>query len=46
MLLLFLAPALNQWFFGVVDWFFELSGVPAMLARLGSALTRFWGAWF
>ncbi|BCO37998.1 site-2 protease family protein [Mycobacterium heckeshornense] len=45
-LLLFLAPALNQWFFGVVDWCFELSGVPAMLARLGSALTRFWSAWF
>jgi Zn-dependent protease len=46
LLLLFLAPRLNQWFFGIVYWFFELSGVPAMLAQAGNALTRFWSAWF
>ena len=26
--LLLLAPPLNQWFFGLVDWVFELSDVP------------------
>ena len=45
-LLLFFSPVLNQWFFGVVNWFFELSGVPAMLANIGMHLTRFWSAWF
>lgn len=45
-LLLFVSPALSQWFFGVVDWFFELSGVPAWLAGFGMHLTRFWSAWF
>jgi Zn-dependent protease len=39
---LLFAPVLNQLFFGVVDWFFELSGVPAWLAQVGDALTRFW----
>jgi Zn-dependent protease len=46
LLLLFLAPMLNHWFFGIVYWFYELSGVPAMLASAGDALTRFWSAWF
>ncbi len=45
-LVLFFSPVLNHWFFGVVDWFFELSGVPAMLANIGMHLTRFWSAWF
>jgi Zn-dependent protease len=45
LLVVLIAPPLNQWFFGMVNWFFELSGVPAMLARLGDGLTRFWGAW-
>ena len=44
--LLFAAPLFNRWFFGVVDWFFELSGVPAMLANAGMQLTRVWNAWF
>ncbi|MBS4728431.1 site-2 protease family protein [Mycobacterium sp. SM1] len=46
LLVLFLAPALNRWFFGIVDFFFELSGVPGALAAAGNALTRFWSAWF
>lgn len=45
LLVLLLAPALNQWFFSVVFWFFELSGVPAGLASIGGQLTRFWSAW-
>lgn len=45
-LLLFFSPALSHWFFGVVGWFFELSGVPGGLAGIGMRLTRFWGAWF
>ena len=45
LLLLLLAPPLNRWFFGVVYWFFELSGVPAALAAAGGSLTRFWEAW-
>jgi Zn-dependent protease len=45
LLVLLLAPALNQLFFGVVFWFFDLSGVPGGLASIGSQLTRFWSAW-
>lgn len=45
-LLIFLAPALNQWFFGIVYWLFDLSGVPHWLAVAGGRLTRFWSAWF
>lgn len=44
MVLLF-SPVLNQWFFSVVLWFFELSGVSGSLAGLGMGLTRFWSAW-
>ncbi|MCV7217284.1 site-2 protease family protein [Mycobacterium crocinum] len=44
LLLLLLAPAANQWFFSVVFWFFDLSGVPGGLASIGSQLTRFWSA--
>ncbi|QEN12337.1 site-2 protease family protein [Mycolicibacterium psychrotolerans] len=45
LLVLLLAPAMNQWFFSVVFWFFDLSGVPGGLAAIGSQLTRFWSAW-
>jgi Zn-dependent protease len=45
LIVLLLAPALNQWFFSLVFWFFDLSGVPAPLASIGSQLTRFWSAW-
>lgn len=46
LLVLLLAPVLNQGFFSIVNWFFELSGVPHVLAAIGGSLTRFWGAWF
>lgn len=45
-LVLFISPALSQWFFGIVGQFFELSEVPAQLADIGMHLTRFWSAWF
>ncbi|CAN3126763.1 site-2 protease family protein [Mycobacterium sp. smrl_JER01] len=44
LLLLLIAPPLNQWFFGAVYWLFELSGVPPTLSALGGQLTRFWSA--
>lgn len=46
LLFLFLAPAFNRWLLGMVYWVFDLSGVPAWLPATGSALTRFWSAWF
>jgi Zn-dependent protease len=46
LLLLLFAPALNRWFFGIVFWFFDLSGVPSSLVSIGNQLTRFWSAWF
>lgn len=46
LLVLFLVPRLNQWFFGMVYSFYELSGVPAMLSLAGRQLTQFWSAWF
>lgn len=45
LVLLFVVPALNLWFFGIVDWFYEMSGVPSLLAGAGGRLTRFWSAW-
>jgi Zn-dependent protease len=46
LLILLIAPPLNQWFFGAVDRLFELSGVPGVLWQIGGQLTRFWSAWF
>jgi Zn-dependent protease len=46
LLLLLFAPLLNQWFFSIVFWFFDLSNVPGGLVGRGSQLTRFWSAWF
>jgi Zn-dependent protease len=46
LLFLLLAPVLNQWFFGIVYWLFDLSGVPHWLAAAGNSLTRFWSRWF
>lgn len=46
LLFLFLTPAFHRWLFGIVYWFFDLSGVPHWLASAGAALTRFWSAWF
>ncbi|WP_096284257.1 site-2 protease family protein [Mycobacterium ahvazicum] len=46
LLFLLLAPAVNQWLFAVVDWLFDFSGVPHLLASAGNSLTRFWSRWF
>ncbi|SEH50788.1 Zn-dependent protease (includes SpoIVFB) [Mycolicibacterium rutilum] len=46
LLLLLFTPALNQWFWQLVLWFFDFSGVPQPLVWSGSGLTRFWSAWF
>jgi Zn-dependent protease len=46
LLFLLLAPVLNQWFFGIVLWLFDFSGVPHWLAAAGNSLTRFWSRWF
>ena len=46
LLILLLAPGLNQWFWDIVLWFFDFSGVPRTLVQVGSQLTRFWSAWF
>lgn len=45
LLLLLLATPLNQYFFAVVTWFFDASGVPRALVASGLNLTRFWSAW-
>lgn len=45
LVLLLLAPALNQWFFGAVYWVYELSGVSNYLSAVGGQLTRFWSPW-
>jgi len=46
LLVILIAPPLNQWFFGMVYWFYELSGVPATLANAGMRLTQLWHARF
>jgi Zn-dependent protease len=46
LLVLLISPQLNYWFFSIVFWFFDMSGVPRLLASWGMALTRFWSAWF
>lgn len=45
LILILVIPTFNRWFFSVVFWFFDLSGVPARLAMFGGHLTRFWSAW-
>lgn len=45
LIVVLMTPALNQWFFNIVFWFFDLSGVPDRLAMFGGHLTRFWSAW-
>ncbi|CAN5254038.1 site-2 protease family protein [soil metagenome] len=44
--ILLIAPPLNQWFFSLVYWFFDLSGVSPYLSVIGGQFTRFWSAWF
>jgi Zn-dependent protease len=46
LLFLLLAPGLNRWLFGIVDWLFDSSGVSPTLAHYGNSLTRFWTQWF
>ena len=45
LLLLLIATPLNQYFFAVVRWFFDLSGVDSGLVGDGFDLTQFWSAW-
>jgi Zn-dependent protease len=45
LMILLITPALNRWFFSVVFWFVDLSGVPGQLVSIGSHLTRFWSNW-
>lgn len=45
LLVLLLATPLNQYFFGLVTWFFDASGVDRFLVVDGLNLTRFWSAW-
>ena len=45
LLVVLLAPSLNRWFFSIVFWFVDASGVPPGLAMAGAGLTRFWSAW-
>lgn len=45
LLLLLFTPQVNHWFFGLVFWFFDASGVPRALVGVGMSLTRFWSAW-
>jgi Zn-dependent protease len=42
---LFLLLAASQWFFRVVLWFFDFSGVPHGLVAAGYSLTLFWSRW-
>jgi Zn-dependent protease len=46
LLLIFFTPLLNRWFFGMVFWLYELSGVPSSWALAGMELTKIWHAWF
>jgi Zn-dependent protease len=43
---LLMARPVNQLFFGLVTWFFNVSGVPPMLVNFGMQLTKVWHAWF
>ena len=45
LLILLIATPLNRYFFAVVGWFYDLSGVPGDLIGIGFDLTRFWSAW-
>ena len=46
LLLLLIATPLNQYFWSLVLWFFDMSGVSDGLVSAGFRLTRFWSAWF
>jgi Zn-dependent protease len=42
---LFLLLAASRWFFGLVLWVFDFSGVPQGLVGAGYSLTLFWSRW-
>jgi Zn-dependent protease len=42
---LLMARPVNQLFFGIVTWFFNVSGVPPMLVNFGMQLSKVWNAW-
>jgi Zn-dependent protease len=44
-LLLLIATPLNQYFWSLIAWFVEASGIPDGLVGTGFHLTRFWSAW-
>lgn len=46
MALLIASPVVNQKFFGLVLWVFDLFGVPRELVAVGLHLTQFWSSWF
>jgi Zn-dependent protease len=45
LLILFIATPLSQYFFAVITWFVDLSGVERFLVGSGLRLTQFWSAW-
>jgi len=45
LLVLLIATPLNQYFWSMVNWFVEASGMPNGLVGAGFHLTRFWSAW-
>lgn len=45
-LVLLLTPQINQYFFSIVFWFFDLSGINTGLVGAGMSFTQFWSAWF
>lgn len=45
LLVLFIASPLSEYFFGVVTWFVDFSGVDGFLVGTGLRLTQFWSAW-
>ena len=45
LLVLLIATPLNKYFFSLVNWFVEASGMPDGLVGTGYQLTRFWSAW-
>jgi len=46
LMLLLASPMLNQKFFSLVLWFFDLFDVPRLLVSWGLSLTQFWNSWF
>ena len=45
LLILFIATPLSRYFFAVITWFVDVSGVDRYLVGDGLRLTQFWSAW-